>query len=64
MEPEGAERIFKRSIEKYRLRYTDFYGDGGSKSHNCIKNVYDGIKVKRLECNGHVQKRVGIAYEI
>jgi len=59
MEPKGAKRIFKRSIEKYRLRYTGYYGDGDSKSHNCIQNVYDGIKVKKLESIGHVQKHVG-----
>ena len=31
MEPEGARRIFTRSIEIRRVRYTSFYGDGDSK---------------------------------
>ena len=32
MEPEGAPRIFKRSVEENNLQYTDFYGDGDSKA--------------------------------
>lgn len=32
MEPEGAERIFRRSEEKYDLRYMKYLGDGDSKS--------------------------------
>ena len=32
MEPEGAKRIWERSIRKNILRYTEFYGDGDSKS--------------------------------
>lgn len=59
MEPTGTLKIFERSIEKNKLRYTDFYGDGDSKSHQIIENVYSGIKVQKLECIGHVQKRVG-----
>ena len=30
-EPEGAKRIWERSIRKNKLRYTEFYGDGDSK---------------------------------
>ena len=59
MEPEGAKRIFARSVEKHKLQYTDFYGDGDSKSHPAVENIYDDVKVKKLECIGHVQKRVG-----
>ena len=32
MGPEGAKRIWERSIWKNKLRYTEFYGDGDSKS--------------------------------
>lgn len=59
MEPEGAKRMFGRSIQKHRLRYSDYYGDGDSKSHIAVENIYDGIKVMKKECIGHVQKRVG-----
>ena len=58
MELEGAKRMFARSIEKHNLQYTDFYGNGDSKSHPAVENIYNGIKVQKLECIGHVQKRV------
>ena len=59
MEVTGAKRIFNRSIDKSKLRFTEFYGDGDRKSFASIENTYAGIKVKKLECIGHVQKRVG-----
>ena len=59
MEPEGAKRIWERSIRKNKLRYTEFYEDGDSKSFLAVKETYKGTKVKKLECVGHVQKRVG-----
>ena len=59
MEVTGAMRIFKGSLAERRLRYSKYLGDGDSKSHLSIKNVYDGIEVEKLECVGHVQKRVG-----
>ena len=58
METAGIQTIFNRSIEK-QLRYTEFYGDGDSKGRASIENIYPGIKVTKLECIGHVQKRVG-----
>ena len=63
MEPEGAERIFQRSVELHNLRYTEFYGDGDSKSFSRVKGVYEdaGIEMEKKECIGHVQKRVGTA---
>jgi len=59
MEVAGAKRIFNRSIEKHGLRYTRYLGDGDSKSFTSIKLVYPGVKVSKLECVGHIQKRVG-----
>ena len=59
MEVTGAKRIFSRSIEKSNLRYVNFYGDGDGKSFASIKDIYEGITVRKLECVGHVQKRVG-----
>ena len=63
MEPEGAERIFRRSVELHNLRYTEFYRDGDNKSYNRVKGVcgVDVIEVEKMECIGHVQKRVGTA---
>ena len=59
MEVTGAKRIFGRSVEKHNLRYTKFLGDGDSKSFPAVKSIYPDIEVKKLECVGHVQKRVG-----
>jgi hypothetical protein len=65
MEPEGALRIFQRSVETNKLRYTEYFGDGDSKSHGVVQEVYnignDGVSVLKKECVGHVQKRVGTA---
>ena len=63
MEPEGADRIFRRSVELHNLRYNEFYGDGDSKSYSRVKDVYQdaGIEIEKKECIGHVQKRVGTA---
>lgn len=41
MESEGAVRVFSRSINKHRLRYMQFYGDGDSKSFAADENTYD-----------------------
>ena len=51
MGPEGADRIFQRSVEKHNLRYTEFYGDGDSKSFTRVKGVYedDGIEMEKKE---------------
>ena len=63
MEPSGAETIFRRSEEKYGLRYVHFLGDGDSKTFSSLKNadppVYQDIVLDKLECCGHVQKRMG-----
>lgn len=52
-------------MERNKLRYTEYFGDGDSKSHVVVENVYntggDGVKVVKKECVGHVQKRVGTA---
>ena len=39
MEPEGAKRIWERYIRKSKLRYTEFYGDGGSKSFLAVRDI-------------------------
>ena len=63
MEPEGAARIFERSLQEHGLYYTKYYGDGDSKSFQRVEDVYknDGKLVEKLECIGHVQKRMGAA---
>ena len=59
MEIVGMKRIFRRSVEKHGLRYVKFLGNGDSKSFPAVEDIYEGIKVEKLECIGHVQKRVG-----
>ena len=51
----GAQRMWNRSVKKNKLRYTEFYGDGDSKSFNTVKNTYVDIEVKKIECVGDVQ---------
>ena len=38
-----ALRIFNRSIESNNLRYSEFYGDGDSKSYAAVKDVYEDV---------------------
>ena len=61
MEAAGVVDCFMESISKRKLRYTHYIGDGDSKSHaDVVKNdPYPGIIVEKLECVGHIQKRVG-----
>ena len=61
MDAAGCVAIFERSVEQYGLRYTEFLGDGDSKAFNLVteKDVYEDVKVTKLECVGHVQKRMG-----
>ena len=61
MESKGKVECFVSSLDKYNLRYTEYLGDGGTKSYHDIvsSKPYDDIPVMKLKCNGHIQKRVG-----
>ena len=64
MEPEGAKRIFNRSVSSHNLMYDTLFGDGDSKSFSAIENTYKeeyDVVVEKKECVGHVQKRLGTA---
>lgn len=63
MEPVGASRIFLRSKESRGLEYTQYLGDGDSKSYKAVVDMdpYNGKNIEKLECVGHYQKRVGKA---
>ena len=60
-EAAGLVQCFAASEKDHQFRYKYFIGDGESKSHVNIveKDPYDGIVVEKLECVGHIQKRVG-----
>ena len=61
MEPADVVRCLKSSVETLKLRYENFIGDGDSKAFlEVVKaDPYDGFPVKKGECIGHIQKRVG-----
>ncbi len=66
MEAKGAIAIFSRSIERYKLRYSKFVGDGDSSCFGRVaeamkENYGDTYEVSKEECVGHVQKRMGAA---
>lgn len=62
MEAAGALKIFRRSEDKYNVRYTQYLGDGDTNSYKTIsdsKPYGDDVTVTKLECIGHIQKRMG-----
>ena len=66
MEASGAIEIFLRSIESRGLQYIDFVGDGDSSSFGRVKEALEGkygkdYEVRKEECVGHIQKRIGTA---
>ena len=63
MEAAGAIEIFCSSVDKHKLIYKEYVGDGDTSSFSEVVNAkpYDkfGITPIKLECIGHVQKRLG-----
>jgi hypothetical protein len=62
MEVAGAKTLCNRSEEKLGLRYTKYLGDGDSKGFMSVlesKPYGNNVEIKKLECVGHIQKRLG-----
>lgn len=62
MEVEGVRNLFARSQEMYDIRYKYYLGDGDCKGFDTVcenKPYGPDFKVEKLECVGHVQKRMG-----
>lgn len=62
MEVSGAVNIFLRSEETRGVRYTKYLGDGDTKAFLKVKETApygDSVNIEKLECVGHVQKRLG-----
>ena len=62
METVRAVRIFQRSVTTRGLKYKKMLGDGNSPTYSAIveKKTYgEDCIPNKLECIGHVQKRVG-----
>lgn len=60
MEADGAVAIFSRSKDRNNVKYAEFLGDGDSKAYSTVKERCNPDLVK-LECTGHIQKRMGKA---
>lgn len=61
MEAAGAKEIFHRSVDRNLLRYTEYIGDGDTSSFSVVSESkpYADYNITKLECVGHVQKRLG-----
>ena len=62
MESAGAIEIFQQSINNHKLRYNNYIGDGDSSSFNKVvqsKSYGETFIINKLECVGHIQKRLG-----
>ena len=51
--------LWGRSIDHHNLRYKWMVCDGDSKAFNSVEHVYGETKVEKLDCVGHVQRRMG-----
>ena len=60
IESKGIVECFGSSLDKYNSRYTEYLGDGDTKSYHVNSKPYDDIPVMKLECIGHIQKRWGL----
>lgn len=61
MEAAAVVSIFKRSQEERKVCYIEYLGDGDSKAYKCVVECqpYGEKEVRKIECVGHVQKRMG-----
>ena len=62
MEGQIVKDIFSESIQKHSLRYTRFIGDGDSNTFKTVseaKPYGESVVIEKIECVGHVQKRMG-----
>ncbi|GFV62828.1 integrase catalytic domain-containing protein [Trichonephila clavipes] len=58
----GMLRIFNRSEKLHNLKYSNYIGDGDTKTINALsenKPYGDDYLIQKIECVGHVQKRMG-----
>lgn len=62
MEVQGALDIFRNSLTAYNVRYTKYLGDGDLKSYQAVQELKpngENVPIDKLECIGHIQKRMG-----
>ncbi|GFT22078.1 uncharacterized protein TNCV_3271381 [Trichonephila clavipes] len=62
MEFDGMLRIFNRSEKLHNLKYSNYIGDGDTKTFNALsenKPYGDDYLIQKIECVGYVQMRMG-----
>ncbi|GFT45267.1 uncharacterized protein TNCV_2123491 [Trichonephila clavipes] len=62
MEIQGASKIFQRSLSLHNARYITYLGDGDCKAFDAVKRKEingNEYPIGKLECIGHVMKRMG-----
>lgn len=61
MEVSTVKEMFMRSEEKYSVMYSNYIGDGDSKTFKALRDSdpYHGTSITKKECVGHIQKRMG-----
>lgn len=62
MEVDAIKDMFRRSWEMREVRYAKYIGDGDTKTFKALledKPYGDDLIVKKKECVGHVEKRMG-----
>ncbi|KAE8745984.1 hypothetical protein FOCC_FOCC007346 [Frankliniella occidentalis] len=62
MEVKGMMKIFHRSVNRAQYRIRGYIGDGDSKTFSAVVNSKpygDELVPIKIECTGHVQKRMG-----
>jgi len=62
MEVDSVQEMFNASSQKFGVHYTNYIGDGDSKTFQAILNLNpygDECPVRKSECVNHVEKRMG-----
>ena len=62
MEVEAARVLWRRSVDRYKLRYTVLLSEGDAKTFNeltTIKPYGDAVEIEKEKCINHVSKRLG-----
>lgn len=62
MEVDAMLEMFRRSEERFGVKYSNYIGDGDTKTFKAIldaKPYGDDFTVSKSECVGHVEKRMG-----
>ncbi len=66
MEAECARRLWSRSLDQFKLRYTTMLCDGDSKSYDAVSSpqLYGPEKnIDKEDCINHISKRMGTALQ-